>query len=114
MAMLSIDDLATLRRIVDEIKQREIQHQARQPGTKPEDDFSAAAQGDVPRLVTYIERLLAEAEATSFAARRKLLERLNELQQAGQDNATHQKADEAWLRYIADEEITQAFLKVRR
>lgn len=112
--MLSIDDLATLRRIVDEIRQREIQHQARQPGTKPGDDFSTAAQGDAHRLITYIERLLAEAEATSIAARRQLLERLNELQQAGQDDLAHLAADQALLRYIADEEITQAFLRVRR
>ncbi len=112
--MLSIDDLATLRRIVDEIKQREIQHQARHLGTKPEDDFSTAAQGDVPRLVTYIERLLAEAEASSMAARRQLLDRLRELQRAGQNDLAHLEADEALLRYIADEEITQAFLNVRR
>lgn len=112
--MLSIDDLATLRRIVDEIKQQEIQHQARPPDTKPVDDFISAAQGDVPRLVTYIERLLAEAEATSIAARRKLLDRLNELQRAEQYDLAHLQADEALLGYIDDEEITQAFLKVRR
>lgn len=112
--MLSIDDLATFRRIVDEIKQREIQHQASQPGTTPGDNFSTAAESDVPRLVTYIERLLAEAEATSIAARRQLLKRLKELKRADQDDRTHLEADEALLRYIGDEEITQAFLKVRR
>ena len=112
--MFSINDLATLRRIIDEIKQREIQHQARHLGTKPGNDFSTAAQGDLPRLITYIERLLAEAEATSIASRREVLERLTALQQAGQNDQRHREADEALLRYINDEEITEAFDSLSR
>jgi hypothetical protein len=112
--VISIDDLATLRRIVDEIKMLEVQRQAIQRMTGSRNDFLMAAQADIPRLITYVDRLLAEAEATSIASRRQLLATLLEIHRRGDQGTARLEAEDALLRFIDDEEITQAFLRICR